>query len=70
MTPGIRGVLVQWLTAVHHELSLCQDTLYLSVNIMDRVLDMMQVSRDCLELLGITCLLVACKQVSTDEFSG
>lgn len=58
-----RRVLVQWLTSVHHCLKLCQDTLHLAVNIIDRVLDVMQVSRDCLELLGITCLLVASKQV-------
>ncbi|XP_060571262.1 cyclin-O protein A-like [Ruditapes philippinarum] len=62
VSTGVRRVLIQWLTSVHHCLKLCQDTLYLAVNIIDRVLDVMQVSRDCLELLGITCLLVASKQ--------
>ncbi|XP_045215564.1 cyclin-O protein B-like isoform X2 [Mercenaria mercenaria] len=62
VSTGVRRVLIQWLTSVHHSLKLCQDTLYLAVNIIDRVLDVMQVSRDCLELLGVTCLLVASKQ--------
>jgi len=48
---------------MHHKFKLAQDTLYMTVNIFDRVLDVMQVPKDCLELLGITCLLIACKQV-------
>jgi len=55
--------LVEWLTRMHHKFKLAQDTLYMTVNIFDRVLDVMQVPKDCLELLGITCLLIACKQV-------
>ena len=56
--------MIEWLTSAHHDLKLCQDTLYLAVHVFDRVLDVMQVSRDCLELLAITCLLVASKQVA------
>ncbi|KAL3865548.1 hypothetical protein ACJMK2_042943 [Sinanodonta woodiana] len=62
VTPGIRGVLIGWLSNLHHEMKLGQDTLYLAVNIIDRVLDIMQVARDCLQLLGVTALLIACKQ--------
>ncbi|WAR00570.1 CCNOB-like protein [Mya arenaria] len=62
ISPDVRKMLIHWLTSVHHDLALCQDTLYLAVHVFDRVLDVMQVSRDCLELLGITCLLVASKQ--------
>lgn len=45
-------------------MKLCQDTLYIAVNIVDRVLDVMQASRDYLQLLGITTILIASKLVS------
>ncbi|XP_062607164.1 cyclin-O-like [Saccostrea cucullata] len=61
VTPGMRGLLISWLTGIHHQLNLCQDTLFVAVNIVDRVLDLMQASRDYLQLLGITSLLIACK---------
>lgn len=61
----MRGLLINWLTGLHHQLNLCQDTLFVTVNIVDRVLDLMQASRDYLQLLGITSLLIACKSVST-----
>ncbi|XP_011437783.3 cyclin-O [Magallana gigas] len=61
VTPGIRGLLISWLTGVHHQLNLWQDTLFVAVNVVDRVLDLMQASRDYLQLLGITSLLIACK---------
>lgn len=64
VTPGMRGLLISWLTGLHHQLNLCQDTLFVAVNIVDRVLDLMQASRDYLQLLGITSLLIACKSVS------
>ncbi|KAL4228187.1 G2/mitotic-specific cyclin-B1 [Mactra antiquata] len=62
ITEELRTVLIQWLIEIHHDFKLYQDTLYLAVNIMDRVLSEVHVARDCLELLGITCLLVASKQ--------
>ncbi|KAL5003957.1 hypothetical protein ScPMuIL_017413 [Solemya velum] len=62
VTPGMRGLLVSWLTRLHHQLSLCQDTLFLAVNIVDRILDVMRVSLDCLQLLGVTSLLISSKQ--------
>nr|XP_022334935.1 cyclin-O-like [Crassostrea virginica] len=61
VTPGMRGLLISWLTGLHHQLNLSQDTLFVAVNIVDRVLDLMQASRDYLQLLGITSLLIACK---------
>lgn len=61
----MRGLLISWLTGVHHQLNLWQDTLFVAVNVVDRVLDLMQASRDYLQLLGITSLLIACKSVRT-----
>lgn len=67
VTPGIRGLLVTWMTQIHHQLTLCQDTLFIAVNIVDRVLDVMQTSRDYLQLLGVTAILLASKLVSQTQ---
>ncbi|XP_052101653.1 cyclin-O-like [Mytilus californianus] len=68
---GMRGLLVSWMTGVHHQMKLCQDTLFIAVNIVDRVLDVMQASRDYLQLLGITTILIASKleEVTPPEIS-
>ncbi|XP_052788697.1 cyclin-O-like [Mya arenaria] len=67
ISPDIRKKLIKWLTAMHHDFALCQDTLYLAVHVFDRVLTEMEVSSECLELVVIASLLVACKQVKQSE---
>ncbi|XP_050400045.1 cyclin-O [Patella vulgata] len=62
VTPGMRGLLVNWISKIHHQLALNQDTLFLTVNIIDRILACKRLSADGLQLLGLTCLLVASKQ--------
>ncbi|WAR31375.1 hypothetical protein MAR_033917 [Mya arenaria] len=42
-----------------------EDTLYLAVHVFDRVLTEMEVSSECLELVVIASLLVACKQFAS-----
>ncbi|KAK3097913.1 hypothetical protein FSP39_014390 [Pinctada imbricata] len=61
VTPAMRGLLISWMIGLHHHLNLSQDTLFIAVNIVDRVLDIMQASRDYLQLLGITAILIASK---------
>ena len=60
----MRGLVVCWMAGVLHAKSMCQDTLFIAVNIVDRILDIMQASRDYLQLLGVTSLLIAAKCVS------
>ncbi len=63
ITPGMRAVLVEWMTGIHRHFRLFQDSLFLAVNIVDRFLTTTLISRKCFPLLGITALLVAAKQV-------
>eukprot|EP00584_Thalassiosira_punctigera_P019027 CAMPEP_0172574314 /NCGR_PEP_ID=MMETSP1067-20121228/136639_1 /TAXON_ID=265564 ORGANISM="Thalassiosira punctigera, Strain Tpunct2005C2" /NCGR_SAMPLE_ID=MMETSP1067 /ASSEMBLY_ACC=CAM_ASM_000444 /LENGTH=404 /DNA_ID=CAMNT_0013366937 /DNA_START=264 /DNA_END=1479 /DNA_ORIENTATION=+ len=57
----MRSVLVDWLVEVHLKFKLVPETLYLTVNIIDRYLAKREVSRPELQLVGVTALLIASK---------
>lgn len=57
----MRAILIDWLVEVHLKFKLKPETLYLTVNILDRYLEKEPVSRKKLQLLGVTALLLASK---------
>ena len=57
----MRSILVDWLVEVHLKFRLVPETLYLTINIIDRFLDRCEVSRPKLQLVGVTSLLIASK---------
>eukprot|EP00967_Tisochrysis_lutea_P127106 scaffold215782_cov15-Tisochrysis_lutea.AAC.1 len=57
----MRAILVDWLVEVAEEYKLCADTLYLSVNYIDRFLSIHPVQRSNLQLVGIACMWIASK---------
>ncbi|KAK8560400.1 hypothetical protein V6N13_082843 [Hibiscus sabdariffa] len=57
----MRAILIDWLIEVHCKFELREETLYLTVNIIDRFLSAHQVVRKKLQLVGITAMLIACK---------
>ncbi|GAB2289296.1 hypothetical protein Dimus_023600 [Dionaea muscipula] len=57
----MRGVLIDWLIEVHYKFELMEETLYLTVNLIDRFLALESVVRKKLQLVGITAMLLACK---------
>ncbi|XVF47207.1 hypothetical protein PTKIN_Ptkin03bG0090600 [Pterospermum kingtungense] len=57
----MRSILVDWLIQVHRKFELMPETLYLTMNIVDRFLSMTVVPRKELQLLGISAMLIACK---------
>ncbi|PHU24399.1 Cyclin-A2-1 [Capsicum chinense] len=61
ITQSMRGILVDWLVEVSEEYKLVPDTLYLTVHYIDLFLSQNYVERKNLQLLGITCMLVASK---------
>lgn len=63
MTAEARCKLVSWLIPVHRHFGLSLEALCLAVNILDRFLATTPVAADCFQLLGVTALLIACKQV-------
>lgn len=59
LKPEMRAVLVDWLVEVAEECRLSSDVLFLAVNYIDRFLSKNVVDRNKLQLLGVSCLLVA-----------
>ncbi|OEL36774.1 Cyclin-A1-1 [Dichanthelium oligosanthes] len=61
ITPSMRAILIDWLVEVAEEYRLVPDTLYLTVNYIDRYLSGNKISRQRLQLLGVACMLIAAK---------
>ncbi|KAE8728860.1 Cyclin-A2-1 [Hibiscus syriacus] len=61
ITQSMRGILVDWLVEVSEEYKLVPDTLYLTVHLIDWFLSRNYIERQRLQLLGITCMLIASK---------
>lgn len=57
----MRSILVDWLIEVHRKFELMPETLYLTINIVDRFLAVKIVPRRELQLVGISSMLLACK---------
>ncbi|XP_072353138.1 cyclin-O [Scyliorhinus torazame] len=63
VTAEDRCKLVSWLIPVHRYFNFCFESMCLTVNIVDRFLQTTPVASDCFQLVGVTSLLLACKQV-------
>ncbi|RWV98801.1 hypothetical protein GW17_00038332 [Ensete ventricosum] len=58
---SMRSILIDWLVEVAEEYRLVPDTLYLTVNYIDRYLSGNEINRQRLQLLGVSCMLIAAK---------
>ncbi|CAL4910955.1 unnamed protein product [Urochloa decumbens] len=61
MSTTMRAMLIDWLVEVAEGYRLVPETLYLTVNYIDRYLSVKDISRNRLQLLGVACLLIAAK---------
>lgn len=61
--PKMRAVLIDWLVGVHLQFHLLQETLYITIAILDRYLqtDIGTVTRKKLQLVGVSAMLIAAK---------
>uniref|UniRef100_M4C0Q9 Uncharacterized protein n=1 Tax=Hyaloperonospora arabidopsidis (strain Emoy2) TaxID=559515 RepID=M4C0Q9_HYAAE len=59
--PQMRAVLVDWLVEVHQRFELEAQTLYLTVNYVDRYLAQVPVNIQRFQLVGVAALLIASK---------
>lgn len=57
----MRSILIDWLIEVHHKFELREETLFLTVNLIDRFLAQQSVVRKKLQLVGLVAMLLACK---------
>ncbi|KAK4429624.1 Cyclin-A1-1 [Sesamum alatum] len=58
---SMRAILIDWLVEVAEEYRLVPDTLYLTVNYIDRYLSGNVMDRQRLQLLGVACMMIATK---------
>lgn len=57
----MRSILVDWLIDVHLKFKLQSETLYLTINLIDRYLAKNTILRNKLQLVGVSCLFIASK---------
>jgi len=62
----MRAILVDWLVEVHMKYKMRPETLFLTVDIIDRYLSVRPIVRKQLQLLGVTAMLVASKYEEID----
>ncbi|XP_067126333.1 G2/mitotic-specific cyclin-B-like [Centruroides vittatus] len=61
ITGKMRDAVINWLVSVQVEFELLQETLYLSVAVIDRFLQECEVKKDKLQLAGITAMFIESK---------
>ncbi|XP_078071124.1 G2/mitotic-specific cyclin-B1-like [Mustelus asterias] len=61
VTGNMRAILIDWLVQVQRKFQLLQETLYMTVSIIDRFLQDNPVTKNQLQLVGVTAMLVASK---------
>lgn len=57
----MRAILIDWIIDVHLKFKLTPETLFLTVNLIDRYLMEKVIDRNKLQLIGVAALLIACK---------
>ena len=62
----MRSILVDWLIDVHFKFGFTDETLFMTISIIDRYLSISQITRTNFQLLGITALMIACKHEEID----
>ena len=57
----MRAILIDWLIDVHLKYRLLPQTMYITVNLIDRYLSKVETKRVKLQLVGVTAIFIACK---------
>ena len=58
----MRAILIDWLIDVHSKFNFKEETLYITIYIIDTYLSLEKIERSNFQLLGVTSLFIACKQ--------
>ncbi len=61
VTERMRAILVDWLVDVHLKFRMKAETLFITVNVLDRFLERQQATTANLQLVGVASLLIAAK---------
>lgn len=58
---NVRAILVDWIISVHAKFKLLPETLYLTINLIDRYFSIFQVEKSEVQLVGVAALLISTK---------
>eukprot|EP00929_Paragymnodinium_shiwhaense_P119713 TRINITY_DN9160_c0_g1_i1.p1 TRINITY_DN9160_c0_g1~~TRINITY_DN9160_c0_g1_i1.p1 ORF type:complete len:592 (-),score=126.91 TRINITY_DN9160_c0_g1_i1:312-2087(-) len=58
---GMRAILVDWLVDVHRQFRMRNETLYLTISLLDRYLSRSEVERGRLQLVGVSAMFIGSK---------
>jgi len=58
---NVRAILVDWIISVHAKFKLLPETLYLTINLIDRYFSIFNVQKSDVQLVGVASLLIATK---------
>ena len=61
VTDRMRRILINWIVEVHRKYKLMSETLFLTVDILDRYLERVPIERDNFQLLGVSSMLIGSK---------
>lgn len=61
ITGNMRAILIDWLVQVQMKFKLLQETMYMTVAIIDRFLQNNKVTKKMLQLVGVTAMFIASK---------
>lgn len=61
----MRYIVVDWLAEVHSKMDLQSETFHLTVQLLDRYLEQVNVTKQTFQLVAVSCLLVAAKYQET-----
>ncbi|KAL8203784.1 UNVERIFIED_CONTAM: G2/mitotic-specific cyclin-B1 [Gekko kuhli] len=61
ITGNMRAILIDWLVQVQMKFKLLQETMYMTVAIIDRFLQNNKVTKKTLQLVGVTAMFIASK---------
>jgi hypothetical protein len=62
-----RDAAVSWLLALVSHMKFPEDTLFLSINLLDRFLSTVKVTSKHLQLVTVACFMLACKVLEEEE---
>ena len=58
---NVRAILVDWIISVHAKFKLLQETLYLTINLIDRYFAKFNILKSDVQLVGVAALVIATK---------
>ena len=58
---NVRAILIDWVLQVHGKFKLLPETLFITVNLIDRFMSLHKINKDEVQLVGVSALLIATK---------